>query len=233
MDAVGDIEDLRHVVRDQDDAHPAIAQVLDELEHASRLIDTEGGRRLVEDDDLAAEGSGACHGDRLALTAREGLDRLRDALDGEHAKVVQALGRLRAHPLLVQAPEDLAENPLLADLTTEVEVLGDVQHGGHGQGLVDGLHPHGAGVVGRLEGHFLAVDEHLAGVGREGTGEALDERGLAGTVVAHHREHLAGVELEVAVGEADDPAEGLVEVLGLDDGLGGGRCGHAFTFRIH
>ena len=33
VDTVSDLEDLRHVVRDEDDAHPPIAQVHDELEH--------------------------------------------------------------------------------------------------------------------------------------------------------------------------------------------------------
>ena len=96
-----------------------------------------------------------------------------------------------------------------------------------------GLDAVGAGIVGRLERHLVPADVHLTGVRSERPRQALDQRGLAGTVVTDDRADLARVELEVAVGETDDATEGLVELLGLDDRLGCGRGGHAFTFRIH
>ena len=135
--------------------------------------------------------------------------------------------------LLVEAAEDLAEEALLADLAAEVEVLRDVERRRDSERLVDGLDTLAARIVRRLEAHLLAADEHLARIRVKGARQALDERGLAGTVVTHDRENLAGVELEVAVIESDDAAKGLVEALGLDDGLGCRGGGHAFTFLIH
>ena len=37
VDAVGDLEDVRHVVADEHDRHAARAHVLDEVEHPARL----------------------------------------------------------------------------------------------------------------------------------------------------------------------------------------------------
>ena len=64
----------------------------------------------------------------------------------------------------------------------------------------------------------VAVEQDLARVGDVGPGEALDERRLAGAVVADDREDLAGVEVDVDAVEADDPAEG-------DDQLAAERTG--------
>lgn len=86
MDAVCDLEDLGHVVRDEDDGEPAIAKVLDHLEDARRFIDAQGRRWLVEDDHLGAESRGSSDGDCLALTAGERLHRLRDVLQGGDAR---------------------------------------------------------------------------------------------------------------------------------------------------
>jgi hypothetical protein len=113
-------------------------------------------------------------------------------------------------------------------LTGEEDVARDIQRGRHGQGLVDGLDAHRARVLGVAEMHRLAVDHDLAGVGAHRAGKALDEGGLARAIVADHREHLAGVELQVDAGESDNVAEQLDEVARFED-----RPGHDFTLRIH
>src|SRR4051812_18543675 len=75
-DAVGDLHDVVHVVRDQDDAQALVGEAADEGEHLTRLRDTEGRRRLVEKDHLAVPQHGFRDGDRLALPARQTGDRL-------------------------------------------------------------------------------------------------------------------------------------------------------------
>jgi hypothetical protein len=57
----------------------------------------------------------------------------------------------------------------------------------------------------------------------------LDEAGLARPVVADHREDLAGVELEVAVGDRGDLPVPLDQVLGLQHRLTGGVGGRFFV----
>lgn len=67
MDAVSDLEDMRHVVADQDHPESSAAQLPDDIEHLSALAHAERRRRLVEDDDLAAERNRPSDGDRLPL----------------------------------------------------------------------------------------------------------------------------------------------------------------------
>src|SRR5437667_92033 len=62
MDAGGDLEDVRHVVADQDDAQSSVAEVADELEYLAGFAYAQCRGRLVEYDDLAAECGGP--GDR-------------------------------------------------------------------------------------------------------------------------------------------------------------------------
>ena len=69
MDAVGNLENLRHVVTDQDDGHAAIAEVLDQLQYAGRFANPESCGGLIENYQLAAEDGRAGDSDRLALPA--------------------------------------------------------------------------------------------------------------------------------------------------------------------
>src|SRR5579871_1711387 len=51
QDAVGDREDVTHVVADDDDCRAVRLQLQDEVEDLARLLDAERRRRLVHDDD--------------------------------------------------------------------------------------------------------------------------------------------------------------------------------------
>ena len=55
LDAVGELEDMRHVVADQDHRQPALAHAADQIEHLPRLLDAERGGRLVHDHDRRAQ----------------------------------------------------------------------------------------------------------------------------------------------------------------------------------
>ena len=63
------------------------------------------------------------------------------------------------------------------------------------------------------------------GVRNLGAGEALDQGGLAGAVVADDRQDFARVQVQADAVQAYDAAEGLDEVPGLQDGLAGGGVG--------
>ena len=73
----------------------------------------------------------------------------------------------------------------------------------------------------------LAVDRDLARVGGLHAGDRLDQRRLAGAVVADEGDDLAGIELEVGVDERLDLAEALGHALRDEQGLplGGGDSG--------
>ena len=77
--------------------------------------------------------------------------------------------------------------------------------------------------------HDLAGKADLAGVRRQRAAQSLDQRRLAGAVVANHRENLAGIEIEVGMVERDDTPEPLHQAARLQDRFGG----HFETLRIH
>jgi hypothetical protein len=81
VNAVRDLEHVRHVVTDQHDRHAASAHRQKEIEDFTALFDAEGRRRLVEDHDFGAERGGARDSHGLALTAGQRLDALPDVLD--------------------------------------------------------------------------------------------------------------------------------------------------------
>src|SRR5262249_37695069 len=128
-------------------------------------------------------------------------------------------------------PQHRAEDARAAPLPAEVQVARDVQRRRHRECLVHGLDAGVAGVLRALEVHEPAVDVELAGIGHERAGEALDERRLAGAVVADDRQDLARVKVEVDAVEPDDAAERLHHAASGQHRFLGGR--HARTFLIH
>ena len=84
--------------------------------------------------------------------------------------------------------------------------------------LVDRVDPERAGVVDRPEAHLLAVDEDPARVGPVVPAQDLDERRLAGAVVADQAEALALAQAQREVDEGRHRAEALREALDPDRG---------------
>ena len=82
--------------------------------------------------------------------------------------------------------------------------------------LVDGVDPERPRVVDGAERHLLAVDEDPAPVGPQEAGQDLDQRRLAGAVVADEAEHLALGQVHRDVDERRDRAEALRDVLDAD-----------------
>jgi hypothetical protein len=69
-----------------------------------------------------------------------------------------------------------------------------------------------------VEGHLVAVEVHgRARIGRVVTGEHLDQRRLAGTVVPDEGVHLAGPHLEVDLDQRARARKRLRQVLDPDD----------------
>jgi hypothetical protein len=128
------------------------------------------------------------------------------------------LARLTAHRPLVDEREDTPEGAAEANLATEEEILGDVEHRDDREILVDGLDAVVAGVDRGVERDRAAVDADLAIVRLEGAGENLDERRLSGAVVADEREDLALVYLYVDAAQRLDVPECLRDPTGGEKG---------------
>ena len=187
-DAVGDGEGLRHDVGDEDDADAAAAHAVDGLEAAAGLLDAERGEGLVEDDEPAAPVDEAVELDRLALAAGEVLDAGAEPRDAGAAGLERAAG-LGLHGAV--AEEGDAEDAA-GELAAHEEVRDHVEVGAEREVLVDRLDAGGLGVGLGGEGALGAVEDDAPGARALLAGDDLDQRRLAGAVVAEERHHLAG-----------------------------------------
>src|SRR5262249_45092439 len=102
-DAIGDLEDLLHAVRDEEDGHALLTQVGDDAKEAVHLVRREGGGRLIHDEDAYVEGDGLGDLDRLLLGEGQTARRLPDVESDVEA--AQHLCRL---PLHAAAVDELA-----------------------------------------------------------------------------------------------------------------------------
>ena len=221
-DAVGDLQHLVHVVRDQDDGQAPVGEASYEAEDLGGLRHPEGGGGLVEHDHLGVPEHrlGDRHG--LPLTAGEAGDPLADRLHGAHRQRLEGLlGRL-LHAALV-------ERDAAAPLTAEEHVLDDVEVVAQREVLVDDLDAEGAGVARRVHGDRAALEEVVARVDGVGAAHALDQRGLAGAVVADERGDLAGLGAEVDALEDVDRPEALEHVAQREDRLVAHRSARSFS----
>ena len=223
LDPVGDVEDEVHVVADADDGGAPVAQLTDEPGGMGGFADAKGCRRLVEQDDPGAGPHRAGDRDDLALAAGQHPDL---GLDRGHGDLVllEEGPRLALHRLAVDEPAASRE-------LAEEHVGGDVEHLDQGQILEDGSHASAPGVGGTAERDAVAGDPDLTVVLVVDAADDLDERGLAGAVVAEDGQHLPGVGGQVDAGESGEVAEPLGDAAQLKVGGAGARSGHRVLFQ--
>src|SRR5205823_3357692 len=148
--------------------------------------------------------------------AGEVLHRLRDRLDAD-LQLGEVPRGLAPHRALVQHAEHAAERVGPTYLAAEEDVRRDVERRRDGEILIDGLDPGTARVAGGPEVHGLGVEQDLALVRLDRARERLDQRRLAGAVVADDREDLLRIELEVSASQREDVAVALDESPRLED----------------
>ena len=216
--AVGDLEHLVQAVADEQDRHAARRELPHLLEELCDLVRGERRRGLVHDQHAHVE--------------RDGLGDLDGLLRG-HRQRARGLPHVHAH---VEAGEDglrVAVHPAPAHegaavLVADEDVLRDVEVGEDRRLLVDRRDPVALRVGRALERHLLAVAADRPGVRRVDAGHDLDQRRLAGAVLAQQRVHLARVERQRHVGERLGGVEALGDALELEDRRGhGGLLGGA------
>ena len=108
------------------------------------------------------------------------------------------------------------------DLVAEEQVRDHVEVLAEREVLVDGGDPKLQCVARAGHGDRLAAEADLAGGRRVHAGEHLDQRRLARAVVADERDDLAGMDVEVDVGQRRDGAEVLADAAQAEDQLAGG-----------
>ena len=219
-DPVGDLQHFPEVVAHDHDAGSLGGQQVDHVVEVAERFMRDGPRRLVEDDDAAAD---------AALLQRP-RDRDADALArtqachlglGRDVAEVQELQRL-AHGFCVLALVDPAREAGRR-VTTDSHVLAHGEVGDQPEVLVDEgeafiVQP--ARVDRRADA--LPVDEDLAAmVGTVDTADELDQRGLARPVLPDERVDLTRPNLEVGVLQHGHSSERLRQGADFKP-----RCGH-------
>ena len=200
--AVAQLEDLVEPVADEQDRDATRPQVADDREQALDLVRRERRRRLVEDQDARLDRQRLGDLDELLVGHRQAADRRADVeLDVELLE--QGLrGPPRRAP--VEDPEPAGRG------VADEHVLGDGQVREEARLLVDDGDAEGAGVGGAVDLGRLAVERDRAAVGLVDAGQDLDQRALAGAVLADQGVDLARDEVE----------RDVVERLGRREALG-------------
>ena len=192
-------------------ATPCSARRSHEVEHLLGLGDAERGGRLVEDDDARLLQHGAGDRDGLALAAGE-------------ATTPSAAPTSRCAPTATAAcrrpPSPCGPRRRCRRESPRGRGTCSARCRGCRTARGPGRRPRCRGAAasrGVCRSRVRAVDEHLALVVGLHAGEALDEGGLAGAVVADQGGDLAGVDLEVDALEDADRAERLLHADQFDD----------------
>ena len=123
-DVVGHLEDVVEVVADQDHAEPVVGQPPHQPQHLLGLGDAQGGRGLVEDDELGVPQHRAGDRDGLPLAAGQRRDGLPHRLQRAHREAVEGLAGAGLHGVLVER-RDAAHLAAQEHVVDHVEVVAE------------------------------------------------------------------------------------------------------------
>ena len=227
--SVGERLDLVHAVRDVEDGD---ALGFESREHRIDLLHVGAGESrggLVEDQELRPLAERLGDLDHLAPRQRQ-VAHPHQRVDVRAADLgQQGLGAAALRPGIdeAEAPRRRSDR----DIVRDREV-------GHQRQLLEDAHD--AGRVGggwRGEADIVSGKAHAAGIGLDHAGDDLDQRRLAGTVLAQHRMDLAALAGEVdalegayaaiALGDAGQCEEGALRRDSILHGAGSGSDGLA------
>ena len=212
---VGDGDDLVEAMGDVEDRDAGLLQAFDHREEARHLALLQRSRRLVENEHARIARERPRDGDRLALGEGQLIHPLieierqiepveRVARERQHARAVEPPAR----QALTAPPEQRARRQV-----AEHHVLGDREGGDDAQLLADHRDAARVRVGGRPELDGLAVHKDAPRLGPVDAAEDLDQRRLAGAVLAHERVHLARRQVELHVIQRHGGVEALAEIL--------------------
>ena len=157
-----------------------------------RFLDAERGCRLVQDQHAGAKMDGAGNGQRLALAARQAADKPVAIVDAGNAKVLHRLdGNVVGAPVV----EAFERSPALGRLFAHEERASDAHQRERAAKLVDGGNAIVAGIPRAAESDGLAAHLDRAGRRLVDAGQYLDERRLAGAVVAKQAQDFTSLHL--------------------------------------
>src|SRR5712664_888902 len=221
-DAVGVFEDDVHVVLDDDRGDLVRSDDRADDVHDGRLLPgahAAGG--LVEKEELRLQSVGDGYVEQLALALRDDAGQLR-ALRLQ-PELAEDLERLIPHLVVASGQGEEPARHALAGEDGERHVVVERK-------LVEEVHdleaPRDAGLdaaVHRQRGDVLAAEHDTAAVGIEEPADQVHHARLARAVGADQRQDLAFLDLEVDIVDGVGLAEGLAQLLGLQEVHGANR----------
>ena len=187
-DAIADFIDLVEKVGDEEDANSARGQLAHHREQNLDLVAIEACGRLVEDQ----------HACRQVHGARDGSNVLdRDRIVAERCRYIDMQIKLRQQRGSATAHLGVTDQTKTGRLPSEIEVLRHRQVRQQIDLLIDRGDP-GIERGPRRPCHdFGAAKPDNSGIALEHAGHHLDQRGLAGAVLAEQRVDLAGPQGEI------------------------------------
>ena len=181
----------------------------DQVEHFRHLPHADRRRRLVHQHDLGVGEPGAGDGHRLPLAARHAPHHV--ARSGLRLEFGEQFAGALVHAAIVEQAEAAG---LFA---AEEDIGGGRQIVGERQVLVDDLDALGARVLGAVQLGIDARDPDAALARMEIAGDDLDQRRLAGAVVAHQAHTSPAFSVKRHAGQRMDGAVVLGNILELEN----------------
>src|ERR1700722_48104 len=209
-DPIGDGEDIRHAMADQDDGDALVAQSRDQVQALGDLPYRDGGSRFIHQHDFWIGQSGAGDRHRLALAARHAFDEI--ARPRLRFQLRENLGGAAVHRRIV---EDFERPDSPVHFASKEDIGGGGQIVAKRQILMHDLDAVLAGLNRPMHRQFGAFHAHRAMGGAEIAGDDLHQRRFAGAIVAHQPDDLAGLKDKRNIGEGLDGAEMLGDILQL------------------
>ncbi len=206
---VSDSANFAHAMRNEDRQPAFLGDLAAEFQQPFGLDRGEGGRRLVEDQN--------------ARVLRERFGDLHDLPFGQRQVPQLAIGPDCREPVAFEQCERIGAHALAvggADkgqrLMPEPDVLLDRQIGDERKLLEYGRDAQRLRGIRIVRAKVLAVDVNRSRVVAQRAGQDLDERALAGAVLAEQRMHFAGTGRKRRLAQRDDAAEPLAQAFDVD-----------------
>ena len=206
--AIAETENLVQPMRDEDDRQAFGLQRPHDAGEIGDLGFAQSRGRLVHDDEPRLHGERAGDLDELLLGDRK-IAHLRHRIALEPDALGDGLRLLRHAPP--------AYEQLRAGFAADEHVLGDRHVGGEGELLVDRDDARALGVVRRRKGDRLPEQLDFARIGALRAGQNLEQRRLAGAVLAEKRMDLRRSHFEMDVLKRKHAGKALADAGHLED----------------
>ena len=221
---LADLGDFLKLMADEDEAHAGRQQAADDREEIFHFAMSQRGRRFVHDQQPRLVGERSCDCDELLLRNRQVTDRT--------PQVDSYADFLDDAPRFGHAPGAMGQPLAAMKLVRQPNVLCCREIGEQRKVLVDDLHSGFDPLDRRAVCPVGSIDKDAAGVRAFDAGDDLDQRRLAGPVLADESERLAPTDIKADGGKGVDAVVRLGNAVDTQERHGAlSQCRRCCGFR--